>query len=88
VRLKQVAIPLMTQGLKKKEESSGVQSNLLFMVKLRIGTETNCIFVGAPDRILDPYHEKMCANIDSINDKVYLEFFDVLDEQRFDPKDP
>ena len=59
----------MTQSLKKKEDSSGVQSNLVFMVRLRIGTESNCIFVGAPDRILDPYHEKM-----------YLEFFDILDE--------
>jgi hypothetical protein len=78
----------MTQNLKKKEESSGASSNLVFMLKLRIGTESNSIFLGAPDRILDPHHEKMCANIDSINDKVYLEFFDILDEQRFDPKDP
>ena len=28
----------------------------------------------------------MTANIDSINDKVYLEFYDVLDERAFDPK--
>lgn len=70
----------MTQGLKKKDENSGAQSNMLFMVKLRIGTENNCIFVGAPDRILDPLHEKMSSNIDSLNEKVYLEFYDVLDE--------
>lgn len=60
---------------------------MLFMIKLRIGTESNCIFLGAPDRILDPHHEKMSANIDSINDKVYMEFFDILDEQKFNPKD-
>lgn len=60
---------------------------MLFMVKLRIGTENNCIFVGAPDRILDPLHEKMSSNIDSLNEKVYLEFYDVLDEQKFNPKD-
>lgn len=56
------------------------------MVRLRIGNESNAIFLGAPDRILDPYHESMTANIDSINDKIYLEFFDVIKEVGFDPK--
>lgn len=28
----------------------------------------------------------MTANIDSINDKVYVEFYDVLNEQAFDAK--
>ena len=58
------------------------------MVRLRIGTESNSIFVAAPNKILDPLHEKMCANLDSINEKVYMEFFDVINEARFDPKDP
>ena len=56
------------------------------MVKLKIGTETNSIYVAAPGRILDIVHQKMTANIDSINDKVYLEFYDVLNEEAFDAK--
>ena len=28
----------------------------------------------------------MTANIDSINDKIYVEFYDVLNEQAFDAK--
>ena len=54
------------------------------MIRLKIGAETNAVFLGAPDRILDPLHQRMTANIDSINDKVYLEFYDVINETAFD----
>ena len=74
----------MSQNLKKKDETSKL--NQIFMIKIRIGTESNCIFLGAPDRILDLHHQKMFANIDSINDKVYLEFYDVINETSFNPK--
>jgi len=53
---------------------------------MKVGTESNAIYVGSPNRILDVLHAKMSANIDSINDKVYLEFYDVLKEDAFDPK--
>ena len=56
------------------------------MIRLKIGAETNAVFLGAPDRILDPLHQRMTANIDSINDKVYLEFYDVINETAFDSK--
>ena len=74
----------MSQNLKKKDETSKL--NQIFMIKIRIGTESNCIFLGAPDRILDLHHQKMFTNIDSINDKVYLEFYDVINETGFNPK--
>ena len=56
------------------------------MVKLKIASESTCIFVGAPNKILDLSHAKMFSNIDSINDKVTVEFFDVLKEEAFDPR--
>ena len=56
------------------------------MIKLKVGTESNSIFLQAPGRILDQAHQKMFANIDSINDKVYLELYDVIKEKDFDAK--
>ena len=50
------------------------------MVKIKIGTESNTVFVASPNRILDAIHQRMCGNIDSINDKVYVEFYDVVNE--------
>ena len=55
------------------------------MIRVKVAAESTCIFVGAPNRILDIAHSKMNANIDSINDKVYVEFFDVLKEDVADP---
>lgn len=42
--------------------------------------------MGAPNRIIDLAHSKMNTNIDSINDKVTVEFYDVLKEEAFNPK--
>ena len=56
------------------------------MIRIKIGAESNTIFVASPNRILDQVHQTMTANIDSINDKVYIEFYDVLDERAFDAK--
>jgi len=70
----------------KKQDAGSTQLNQVFMVRLKIATESTCIFVGAPNRVLDLSHAKMFANIDSINDKVYVEFFDVVKEEAFDPR--
>ena len=56
------------------------------MARIKIGAEINTVFVASPNRILDQIHQRMTANIDSINDKVYVEFYDVLNEQAFDAK--
>ena len=56
------------------------------MIRIKIGSEVNTIFVASPNRIIDMIHQRMVSNIDSINDKVYVEFYDVLDEQAFDSK--
>ena len=90
LELETLSIPLMSNNYKKKTNQvqlgANQQLNEIFMVKLKIGAETNLIYVAAPDRILDVIHQKMTANIDSINDKVYLEFYDVLNEEAFDAK--
>ena len=67
---------------KRKNTIDGQQSkvNEIFMVKIKIGTESSTIFVASPNRILDAIHQRMCGNIDSINDKVYVEFYDVVNE--------
>ena len=56
------------------------------MVRVKVGAEHTSIFIASPNRILDPIHSRMQANIDSINDKVYVEFYDVLNENAFDVK--
>jgi hypothetical protein len=73
----------MSQNYSKDTDES---LNAIFMVRMKIGTESNCIFIASPDRILDPLHQKMTANIDSRNDKIYLEFYDVINETAFDAK--
>ena len=80
----------MSNNYKKKTNKTQLGANQslneIFMVRLKIGTETNSIYVAAPGKILDVIHQKMVANIDSINDKVYLEFYDILNEEAFDAK--
>lgn len=73
---------------KRKNTVDGTQSKLneIFMIRIKIGSEVNTIFVASPNRIIDQIHSRMTANIDSINDKVYVEFYDVLNEQAFDAK--
>lgn len=56
------------------------------MVRIKIGSETCTIFVASPNRILEKALPVMTANIDSINDKIYIEFYDVLNESAFDPR--
>ena len=56
------------------------------MIRIKIGAESSTIFVASPNRILDQIHQVMTANIDSINDKVYIEFYDVLNEDGFNAK--
>jgi len=74
----------MNQGYRKTDSKSPI--NEVFMIKIKIAAESNCIFVAAPNRILDVLHQSMNANIDSINDKVYLEFYDIIKETAFDAK--
>jgi hypothetical protein len=83
LELDSLLIPLMSQNYK---QSVNETLNAIFMVRIKIGSESNCIFIAAPDRILDPLHQRMTANIDSRNDKVYLEFYDVINETAFDAK--
>lgn len=61
------------------------------MLKIKVGSESNQIFVGAPNQILRPdpanlSSQKMTGNVDSYFDKVYVEFYDVVNESAFDPR--
>lgn len=44
---------MMSQNYKQSVDET---LNAIFMVRIKVGTESNCIFIGAPDRILDPLH--------------------------------
>lgn len=83
MELDSLLIPMMSQNYSKTTNES---LNAIFMVRIKIGAESNCIIIASPNRILDPLHQKMSANIDSLNDKVYLEFYDVINETAFDAK--
>lgn len=74
----------MSQNYKKSDGNS--QLNAVFMIKIKIAAESNCIFVAAPNRILDVLHQSMTANIDSIHDKVNVEFYDIINETAFDAR--
>jgi hypothetical protein len=54
------------------------------MIKIKVDAQMTTVFVEAPFKILDLRHSKMHANIDSINDKIAVEFYDVTDERAFD----
>jgi hypothetical protein len=54
------------------------------MIKIKVDAQMTQIFVQAPFKILDVLHSKMFANIDSINDKIVVEFYDVIEEAAFD----
>ena len=56
------------------------------MVRIKLGTESNTIFLKSPDVIKDIDHSTMIGNIDSIADKLYVEFYDVLNEDGFNAK--
>ena len=70
----------MSYKRKNTVEGQSSKLNEIFMLRIKIATEVNSIFVASPGRILDQIHQKMHSNIDSINDKVYVEFYDVLNE--------
>jgi len=38
------------------------------------------------NKVLDVMHQTVSANISSLNEKVYLEFYDVIDESAFDSR--
>ena len=59
--------------------------NAIFLLQIKVGTESTKIFLKAPDRSIDPGHEKFITNIESITDKVYVEFYDVIEEGAFNP---
>ena len=65
---------------RKNTAAANSRLNEIFMLRVKIGAEHNSVFVASPGRILDQIHQKMSSNIDSINDKVYVEFYDVLNE--------
>lgn len=57
VELDSFFIPLMSHNYTKQADSNqGGELNQVFMIRLKVGAETNAVFLGAPDRILDPLH--------------------------------
>ena len=60
------------------------------MLKIRVAKDTRIILVGAPDQIYgDPNQRESIqihSTVQSLRDLVYIEFYDVLNEEDFDPK--
>lgn len=89
IELNSVKIP---KYMKTGEDGSGQDDieNLVFMLKIRVAKETRVILVGAPDQIYgDPNQRESIqihSTVHSLRDVVYIEFYDVLNEEDFDPK--
>jgi hypothetical protein len=58
------------------------------MVKIRQGNESTVIFVGAPNSVYGDHGEarRLYSMVENKKDTVYIEFYDVLSEENFDPK--
>jgi len=58
------------------------------MLKVRVRNEVKSIYVGAPDQIYGDHMEsiRLHTMVQSLRDVVYVEFYDVLQEDDFDPK--
>lgn len=58
------------------------------MIKIKQGCESRVIFVGAPNSIFGDHAEATRLNsmVENRKDTVYIEFYDVLSEEDFDPK--
>ena len=58
------------------------------MLKIKQGFEQKIIFVGSPNQIYGSHLEanRLHSMVESIKDLVYIELYDVLNEDSFDPK--
>lgn len=74
---------LVAFTIPKMKQASNDSLNSLFLLKIKTGTEYTEIVLDVENGVVTPYTQQMTANIDSINDKVYLEFYDIIDEQAF-----
>jgi hypothetical protein len=63
-------------------------NNKVFMLKLKQGHEQKIIFVGSPNQIYGSHLEanRLHSMVENIKDVVYIELYDVLNEDNFDPK--
>ena len=63
-------------------------SNAVFMLRVKVQNEIKVIYVGAPNNIYGDQeeHVTLWSTVDSVRDVVYVEFYDVLAEENFDPK--
>jgi len=85
IELNQVRIP---KNMKTSELDVDGGDNLVFMLKIKIRNESKIILVGAPDQIYGDQREsiQIFTTVQSLRDEVYIEFYDVLNEEDFDPK--
>lgn len=76
--------------MKTSEDDKDDSENLVFMLKVKVGKETRIILVGAPDQIYGDPNQlesiQIHSTVQSLRDLVYIEFYDVLNEEDFDPK--
>lgn len=52
----------------------------MYMMKIKIGSENNIMYLVCPDKILNPANNKFYAKTSSLNEKVSVEFYHVLSE--------
>lgn len=85
INLKSVMIP---KNMKTAETDADGAENAVYMLKIKVRNEIKIIYVGAPNQIYGDQSEsiRLCSTVQSLRDVVYVEFYDVLEEENFDPK--
>lgn len=85
VELNAVHIP---DNMSTAETDTAGAANKVFMLKIKVRNEMKTIYVGAPDQIYGDQAEavRLFSMVQSLRDVVYIEFYDVLEEDNFDPK--
>tara|TARA_B110000285_G_scaffold230223_1_gene296435 strand:- start:1980 stop:2513 length:534 start_codon:yes stop_codon:yes gene_type:complete len=76
------------EGMMTSENDEEGSSNAVFMLRVKVQNEIKVIYVGSPNNIYGDQeeHVTLWSTVDSLRDVVYVEFYDVLAEEDFDPK--
>ncbi|CDW87445.1 UNKNOWN [Stylonychia lemnae] len=89
VQLKSIDIPKLTQinnDQNQMNQQQNSQFQQLYLVKIREGIHQSQIIVAAPNSILDIHHKEFYTQTQSLNERIQIEFYQILSEEAFNPE--
>jgi hypothetical protein len=81
-------MPCKDRALSVGGEEERRQIEELYLIKLKEGPHHNQVVVQSPDVILDRAHMSFFTQTQSPNERVHLEFYQILSEEAFEPSAP